>query len=180
MRRILVAILISFCVIQFLSCKDKKSSAYKTDTSSFNFLSGYWIPKDIKWGGDDSNIKDTGDIYRIAGFETLCFDTPSKFTFFSSTQRRPINYDDSIIFAGEPIVKMFRGNWSVDDSLINVSYKVVPEGSTVADSIASHKKIKIIYSVKDTMLFFENNVYLRTKKYDKASLATIESYKQSR
>jgi hypothetical protein len=119
----------TFSILIFLgllfSCKDNKSSEKKVGTLSLNFLSGYWIPKEIKWGGDDLNSKDKGDVFRVAGFKTLCFDTAGKFIYFSSIQRRPRNYGDSIIFAGEPIIKMYKGKWSCVDTLLNVTYKVV-------------------------------------------------------
>jgi lipopolysaccharide export system protein LptC len=166
-------------VALFFACKDSKPDVKKSNIPAFNFLSGYWIPKEITWGGDGLNTKDTGDVFRVASFKTLCFDTAGRFIYFSSTQRRPKNYGDSIIFAGEPIVKMYKGNWSFDDALLNVSYKVVPEGSTVADSIAKHEGIRIVYSATDTMLIFQNKLYVRTDKYDKISRSTIESYKRS-
>ena len=179
MRWTLTTITIWLGVALFFSCKDNKSDVKKASTSGFKFLSGYWIPKEIKWGGDDLNPKDTGDVFRVASFKTLCFDTAGRFVFFASTQRHPKNYGDSIIFAGEPIVKMYKGNWSFVDTLLNVSYKVVPEGSTVVDSIAKHEKIRVVYSGTDTTLVFQGKFYVRTNKYDKISRSTIESYKKS-
>ena len=74
---------------------------------------------------------------------------------------------------------MYKGNWSFVDTLLNVSYKVVPEGSTVVDSIAKHEKIRVVYSGTDTTLVFQGKFYVRTNKYDKISRSTIESYKKS-
>lgn len=179
MKRIPTKNAIWLWIALFLACKDNKPDVKKGNEPGFKFLSGYWIPKAIKWDGDDPNPKDTGDIFSVAGFKTLCFDTAGRFVFFSSTQRRPKNYGDSIIFAGEPIVKMYRGSWSLDDTLLYVYYKVVPEGPTIGDSIAKHEGIRIVYAAADTMLVFQNKSYIRTNKYDKISRSTIEAYKKS-
>jgi len=160
MRQIVTMMFVLICISVNFLCKDNKSGIKKT--GALKFLSGYWIPKEIAWGGDDLNSKDTGDVFRTASFKTLCFDTSGRFIYFASTQRRPKNYDDSMIFAGEPVVKMYKGNWNGIDTSLEVSYKVVAEGSTPVDSAEKHEQIRVIYHSIDTMLLFRKQLYVRT------------------
>ncbi|HSZ32421.1 MAG TPA: hypothetical protein VK772_03875, partial [Puia sp.] len=87
MRQIITMMIIWLCTSLSFSCKDSNSGIKNADAPKF--LSGYWIPKEIKWGGDELNNKDTGDIFRTASFKTLCFDTTGRFIYFTSTQRHP-------------------------------------------------------------------------------------------
>ena len=73
---------------------------------------------------------------------------------------------------------MYKGNCNKIDTSLEVSYKVVAEGSTPADFSEKHEQIKIVYSSMDTLLLFKNELYMRTRKYDKISQRTIESYKK--
>lgn len=116
--------ILSLLVMLTVACNNVKTDGNKNHVSKF--LTGYWIPKEIKWGGDDLNAKDTGDIFRVASFETLCFENDNKFIYFVSTQRRPHNYNDSIIFAGEPSFNVFGGTWkSINDTSLQVDYKPI-------------------------------------------------------
>lgn len=170
--------ILSLLVLLSLSaaCNNEKKDANK---SLFpKYLTGYWIPKEIKWGGDDLNSKDTGDIFRTVAFRTLCFDTTGKFIFFASTQRRPRDYDDSIIFAGEPAFNVFAGNWkNINDTLLKVNYIPIEYNINPPDTRERQEQIKIRYD-KDTLLLFEDALYKRTSKYDKISQQTIEGYKK--
>lgn len=140
------------------------------------YLDGYWIPKEIKWGGDDPTSKDTSDIFRIAAFKTLCFKKDKGFLYFVSTQRRPHNYNDSIIFAGEPSFNVFGGTWKhVNETSLQVNYKPIDYNLNPSDSKEISQQIKVLFE-KDTLLLFENQLYTRTVKYDKISQQTMEEY----
>lgn len=168
-----VCVLSAFIIF---SCKAKNNR--NTERKTSEFLLGYWIPQQIKWGGDDQNSKDTGDVFRTADFLTLCFDTTNKFIYFGSTQRHPRDYNDSIIFAGEPIVNVFTGNWKlINDTSLLVNYKPIEYEINPPDTTERHEQIKIIFE-KDTLLLFENEIYKRTDKYDKISRQMIEVFKK--
>ena len=103
----------------FSSCHQDGHTSDKTALPGY--LSGYWIPTEIKWGTDDAAPADTGDVFRTAYFHTLCFDSVHRFTLFGSTQRQSASAGDSIIFAGEPVIKIFKGTWDLQDTTINVT-----------------------------------------------------------
>lgn len=140
-------------------------------------LRGYWIPKTIKWGGDDFKSRDTGDIFRTASFKTLVFDSSGTFIYFASTQRHPKDYDDSLIFEGEPGVEIFKGIWTWQDTLMKVSYKVVYTRFTPMDTTVKAADVKLVFG-RDTSLFFDGEEYSRTLKYDKLSLERIRGYER--
>lgn len=116
-------------------------------------------------------------MFRTASFRTLCFDTTKKFIYFTSTQRHPRDYNDSIIFAGEPLVNVFAGDWQINDTALIVDYKPVEWETTPLDRTEKHEQIKILLD-KDTLLLFQNKLYKRTLNYDKISQQTIEGYKK--
>jgi hypothetical protein len=134
-------------------------------------------PGKCSLGGDDAG-KDTGDVFRTASFKTLCFDCSGTFTFFQSTQRKPKNYDDSLIFEGEPGVEVFKGMWSRHDSVIEVSYKARNPRFTPVDSSEKHEKIGVVAG-KDTVLLFQGILYRKEMKYDGISRRQIEAYKNA-
>ncbi|HEV2479708.1 MAG TPA: hypothetical protein VGS79_08580 [Puia sp.] len=165
-----IAILVVWLFI--MSCGNEKGGK---SIASSTFLQGYWIPASIHWGGDNAG-KDTGDVFRTASFRTLSFDSSGTFTMFASTQRKPKNYDDSLIFEGEPGVEIFKGAWSAHDSVIEVAYKIKYTGFSPVDSSEKHEKISIV-SGKDTLLFFNKKLYKKEGKYDTISRARMEAYK---
>ncbi len=177
MGQILIILSSFLCVTLIFSCKGKNGNLKKGEISILQ--SGYWIPKEINWGGDSKNSVDTGDVFRVAFFYTLCFDTANKFVLFASTQRHPRNYDDSIVFAGEPIVKVFRGNWNYIDTSLEVSYKILPMSSTTLDTAEKYERIKVLNYSNDTLILLKNVLYERTEKYDKISQQTMEEYKKN-
>ena len=170
-------IIISLVITLFaISCQNNQGNVPMEQTAQY--LRGYWIPQKIKWGGDDMNSNDTGDVFRIAAFRTLCFENSNKFIYFVSTQRRPQNYNDSIIFAGEPAFNVFGGSWqSINDTLLKIDYKPIEYNINPPDKRERHEQIKILFQ-EDTLLLFENELYHRTYKYDKISQQTIEGYKK--
>jgi hypothetical protein len=164
-------------ILLFASCTEKKNKL--AEEKKAISLSGLWIPETIKWGGDDIKSKDTGDVFRIADFLTLNFQNDGRFVFFGSTQRKPLHYNDSIIFAGEPIVNVFGGEWSyVDDTTLAVYYKPLEWQISPPDLGEKKEHIKIRVLAKDTSLVFENTVYHRTVKYDRVSKIEIEKFLQ--
>lgn len=169
--------ILSLLVLLNVACNNKKTEA---DTrQSAKYLAGYWIPQEIKWGGDNPNSNDTGDIFRTAHFRTLCFDTAGyKFLYFASTQRHPRDYNDSIIFAGEPVVNIFGGTWNfMNDTSLMVNYKPIEWEINPPDNKERQVQIKVFFS-NDTLLLFEDKMYRRTSKYDRISQRTIEEYKK--
>jgi hypothetical protein len=177
MMNLRLAILFLIAVL-YVSCTNKGNDQQKRLTT--NYLDGFWIPQSIEWGGDNPNGVDTGDVFRTAHFRTLSFDTiNNRFLYFSSTQRRPKGYDDSIIFAGEPIVNVFGGSWRyINDTLLMINYKPIEWEINPPDS--NQRKAEITVSIgKDTLLFFENVVYIKTLKYDQVSQQTIKEYKKN-
>jgi len=169
--------ILSILLVLNIACDNNKKNTTQERIYP-KYLEGYWIPKDIKWGGDDSNSKDTGDIFRIAAFKTLCFRNDNGFLYFVSTQRRPHDYNDSIIFAGEPSFNTFGGTWKyVNDTSLQVDYKPIEYNINPPDTKERHEQIKVFFE-DDTLLLFENKLYARTQKYDKISRQTIEEYKK--
>lgn len=162
-----------FCFV--MSCRSKNEKFIK-NRSQIN-LFGYWIPQQINWGGDDANSKDTGDLFRIAHFRTLCFDTLGNFIYLASTQRKPQDYNDSIIFAGEPIINVFGGTWKFfNDTILMINFKPIEHEINPPDNTEKQGRIQILFE-KDTLLLFENKFYHRTYKYDKISQQMFEEYK---
>jgi len=169
--------ILSLLLLLNVACNNDKKDGNKVQSPKY--LIGYWIPQEIAWGGDNPNGKDTGDVFRTAHFRTLCFDAASnKFLYFASTQRHPRDYNDSIIFAGEPIVNVFGGSWKItSDTSLMVNYKPIEYEINPPDTSERQGHIKILLE-KDTLLLFENTLYHRTNKYDKISQQTIEEYKK--
>ena len=156
-----------FCRCADLSSKQQKSSG---------FLTGCWIPTNIKWGGSDSCTGDTCDIYRTASFITLCFDSAQGFTYFTSTQRKPLNYNDSLIFEGEPGIEIFKGRWQFNDTIVGVKYRLFYSGFVPQDTSLKHVEMKVYYG-RDSLLLFDGELFKKTFKYDRLSRKTINRYK---
>lgn len=168
--------ILSLLVLLSVACNNEKTNANKNQSPKY--LTGYWIPQKIKWGGDNLNSKDTGDIFRTSDFLTLCFEPNNKFIFFGSTQRHPRDYNDSIIFAGEPLITVFGGTWkSINDTALIVNYKPIEWEINPPDTNERQEQIKVFFE-KDTLLLFENTLYQRTNKYDSISRRDIEEYKK--
>lgn len=168
------------CLLTILHVSCNNNSIDQQKKQSVKYLDGFWIPQEIEWGGDSPNSLDTGDVFRTAHFRTLCFDTlNNRFLYFSSTQRRPKGYNDSIIFAGEPIVNVFGGSWkSVNDTLLEVNYKPIEWAINPPDS--NQRQTEIIVSMgNDTLIIFENTIYVRSWKYDQVSQQKIKEYKMN-
>ena len=164
--------------VLYVSCTNNSNVQQKS--LSANYLDGFWIPKEIEWAGDNPNGIDTGDVFRTAHFRTLCFDTISnRFLYFSFTQRIPMGYNDSIIFAGEPSVNVFGGSWMpVNDTLLMINYKPIEWEINPPDSNQRQTEITVSMG-KDTLLLFENMIYIKTLKYDQVSQQTIKEYKKN-
>jgi hypothetical protein len=172
-----LTLILCFLIFIFsVSCKE--NDIERSEDHPLSHLSGYWIPKQVQWGGDDPNSKDTGDVFRIAAFKTLCFESDNKFIYFVSTQRRPRDYNDSIIFAGEPAFNVFAGSWkNINDTLLQVDYVPIEYNINPPDKRERNGQVKILFQ-NDTLLLFENQLYQRTDKYDAISIQTIEGYKK--
>jgi hypothetical protein len=159
----------------FSSCHHDGHGSDKAAVPSY--LSGYWIPTEIKWATDNASPADTGNVFRTAFFHTLCFDSVHRFTLFGSTQRQSGSGGDSIIFAGEPVIKIFKGTWNLQDTTINVTCSLLLEESSTADTSGHRESLGMSYNPGDTLLRFNNQWYRRTDKYDQRSQQTIEKYK---
>lgn len=117
-------------------------------------------------------------MFETAHFRTLIFNAPNKFIYFGSTQRHQNIDNDSLVFAGEPLFTVFAGTWkALRDTMLQVDYKPSEYNINPPDKRERHERVKIIFQ-KDTLLFFENQLYQRTDKYDAISVQTIEGYKK--
>lgn len=170
-------IVISLVITLFvISCQNNQGNVSMEQAAQY--LQGYWIPQKVKWEIEDPRYKDSSRLFETAHYKTLCFDKANKFIFFGSTQRHQGIDNDSIIFAGEPLITVFGGSWqSINDTLLKVDYKPIEYNINPPDKRERHEQIKILLQ-KDTLLLFENELYHRTYKYDKISQQTIEGYKK--
>lgn len=173
MKHISIRIL-SLLVLLSTACNSEEKNASKNQYPKY--LTGYWIPKEIKWEIEDQRYKDSGMMFQTSFFRTLCFDTTNKFIYLGATQRHQKSNNDSLVFAGEPIVTVFGGSWHlINDTLLKVDFK--PMESDINPHDEKQAQIKILFE-NDTLLLFENKLYTRTQKYDKISQQTIEEYKK--
>lgn len=162
--------------IFILSCQSKHGNVAAEQTAQY--LQGYWVPQKIRWQIEDPRYRDSGRLFETAHFSTLCFERTNKFILFGSTQRHQSIDNDSIIFAGEPLVTVFGGSWqSINDTLLKVDYVPIEYNINPPDKRERHEQIKILLQ-KDTLLLFEGELYHRSYKYDKISQQTIERYKK--
>jgi hypothetical protein len=75
------------------------------------------------------------------------------------------------------VIKIFKGTWDLQDTTINVTYSLLSEGSSTADTSSHRESLGIVYKPGDTLLRFNNQWYRRADKYDQHSQQTIEKYK---
>jgi hypothetical protein len=163
-------------VLLNIACNNEKADTKKSLCPQY--LTGYWIPQRIKWEIEDPRYKDSGRMFETTFFRTLCFDTTNQFIYFGSVQRHQKNDNDSLVFAGEPLVTVFAGSWEIiNDTLLKVDYMPIEYNINPPHTKERHEQIKIKYD-KDTLLLFDNTLYQRTNKYDSISRREMEEYKR--
>jgi hypothetical protein len=161
-----------------VNCTENKAGQFERSPYHRSII-GIWIPQNIEWGSNIMIDDDSMDIFRIASFYTLCFDSSGVFTLLASTQRQPRNYDDSIIFAGEPAVDVYSGKWELKDtSVINLTYKVKKSGIIPLDNAVKYEKLKFVLDSVPNFIF-QGKTYNKTFKYDYLSLKEIEMFKKN-
>jgi hypothetical protein len=170
--KLLIFIFYPVIFIFSLSCQED------TERHDSLNLSGYWIPKQVKWEIEDPRYKDSGRMFETAHFKTLIFNTRNEFIFFGSTQRHQRIKNDSLVFAGEPLFTVFSGKWKkINDTLLQVNYKPLEYNVNPPDKRERLQEIKILFHKNNTLLLFENQLYRRTDKFDSKSVQTIKEYK---
>lgn len=160
-KKTLLTVIVSMtcCACNLAPPNPKKNSALV-------LLSGYWIPKEIQWAPDSLGAD--------ASFQTLCFDSATRFFMFQSTHRQASTKGDSISITGQLLSKIFAGSWKDLDTAIEIMYSIIPLNTKHSDT-PRNERIKILFNGQDTLLLYKQLLYRRTSRYDSVSRRRMDT-----
>jgi len=162
----------------FLSCRSGESHAgagIKTtgDAAIDSLLLGCWIPEKIDWRSPQSGDAQIDKAVRRAYFKVLCLDAPDRFSVLAATVNYPKGYD-SLIFEYEPGVEVSGGTWRKEGGKLVVNYRLVYAGDEKKNDeamVTDTVRVDMPYT-----LLFDSVPYIRTRRFDAASLRKIAAY----
>jgi hypothetical protein len=162
----------------FLSCHSgvrRAGAGAKTSVEPAidSSLLGYWIPEKINWRSPHSGDDQIDKVVRSAYFKILRLDTPNRLSFFAATMNYPKGYD-SLIFEYEPGVAVYCGTWKEEAGMLIVNYQLVySDDEKKTDEAMESDTVRI--GMPRSLLFDTVN-YIRTTRFDAASLKKIDAY----
>lgn len=146
-----------------------------TPSPAASTLSGYWIPEKISWKSPHSGNPDIDSVVRSAYFKVLCFDSAHRFSTFATTINYPRRYD-SLIFEYEPGVDVSGGIWNEQDQgKVTVNYRLLYSG--YEKQANAPMMVDTLQTGPASSLLFEKVPYVKTTRFDAASLRKIAAYR---
>ena len=156
----------------FISCRSGETNGNaKADPS----LLGYWIPENIHWQSPNSGNPEIDTVVRSAYFKVLRFNQTDRFSVFVTTMNYPKGYD-SLIFEFEPGVDIYSGTWTKNGERVIVNYRFVYSGYETKTDEAM--VLDTVQAEATGCLLFDAVRYVRTTRFDAASLKKIEAYRR--